>query len=150
MALFRRHPKDADAQSQDDAAAVERYEYLLATAQPDTINRMHAEAFEKLTAEARQSLFDRLSADAQNPSDRPVDSAPATLARVATDAETARPGSLLRILGAQGSAGHGDRTLLATIAALIVASPLATALFPYDYGAGTGSWAEDADDGLDY
>jgi hypothetical protein len=150
MSLFRRRPKNADAQSQDDVVAIERYEYLLATAQPDMINRMHIEAFEKLTPEARQSLFERLTADAPTAADKPIDAGSATLARLATDAETARPGSLLRILGPQGAASHGDKTLLATIAALIVASPLATTLFPYDYGAGTGLWVEDADDGLDY
>lgn len=149
MALFKRHPKGANAQTQGDAVAVERYEYLLATAQPDQINRMHIQAFERLTPEARQSLFDRLSADAAAPDARPIDTEPTTLARVATDAETSRPGTLLRILGQQGSASQGDATLLATIAALIVASPLATTLFPYDYGAGEGLWTEDSD-GLDY
>jgi hypothetical protein len=148
MALFKRRPKITDVQPQDDVTAVERYEYLLATAQPDVINRIHVEAFGKLPAEARQSLFERLSAEAPSADAKPIDAEPATLARVATDAETARPGSLLRSLGLQGAGSSANDTLLATISSLVVASPLATALFRYRYGDEAGFWAEDMDDGL--
>ncbi|GAA1446129.1 hypothetical protein [Leifsonia poae] len=150
MSLFKRHPKHDDGHSRDDDVAVERYEYLLATAQPDMITKMHLEAFAKLSDEQRDVVFQRFVDHAATPDDRPIDATPATLARVATDAETRRPGSLLRILGPQGADGSGDNVLLATISGLIVASPLAAALFPYDYGAGTGLWSEDADDSFDY
>lgn len=134
MALFGRH-REHGSTPDGTAAALERYEYVLATAQPDQQYAVHAEAFGRLTDAEREELRTRL-AEAVAPGDAPIDARPETLARVATDAERAASGSLARILG----------PLLPTVAAVVVASPLAIALFPYDYGAVTGQWAEDAED----
>lgn len=122
--------------SRDDGVAVERYEFVLATAQPDQLYRVHAEAFAALTDEQRGELRTRLGAGSAVEADRPIDDRPESLARVATDVETQRQGSLAGLLG----------PLLAAVARQVVASPVAIALFPYDYAAGTGLWAEDADD----
>lgn len=147
MPLFKRHPENPNEPNRDDEVAVERYEYLLATAPPETLNRIHAEAFEKLSDGRRRLLFERLKNDAAAPEDQPVDTAPATLARVATDAETARPGTLLRILGAEPSEPGGEVSLLEPVARLAVASFTAASFLPFDLSAGTQLWAEDADEG---
>lgn len=129
--MFRKHRGFGDGR-----AAVDRYEYVLATGQPDQLYRVHAEAFAALSDEQRAELRSRLSAEIGEQVDRPVDDRPETLARVATDLETTRPGNLARILG----------PLLPVIGALIMASPLAIALFPYDYAAGAEQWATGAED----
>ena len=128
--MSRKHRK---AQGED---AVERYEYLLATAQPDQLAQVHTEAFAALTDEQRADLRTRLAAESADEADRPVDDRPETLARVATDLEVARPGSLGRVLG----------PLLPAVAGSVMASPISVALFPYGYAAGSSVWQEDADD----
>lgn len=122
--------------SRDDEVAVERYEYVLAAGEQDQLFRVHVEAFAALTDDQRVDLRGRLTAETAEEADRPIDDRPETLARVATDLEAARPGSLERVLG----------PLLPAVAGAVVASPLAIALFPYDYAAGTGLWQEDAED----
>lgn len=121
-------------------AAVDRYEYVLATGQHDQLNRVHEEAFAALTDEQRSDLRARLSAEIAEEADRPIDDRPETLARVATDLEAARPGNLSRILG----------PLLPVVAGLVMASPLAIALFPYDYAAGTEQWATGAEEDSEF
>jgi len=128
--VSRKHRK---AQGED---AVERYEYLLATAQPDQLAQVHTEAFAALTDEQRADLRTRLAAESADEADRPVDDRPETLARVATDLDASRPGELTRILG----------PLLPVVAGHIMASPVAIALFPYGYAAGTGQWSADAEE----
>jgi hypothetical protein len=146
MSLSKKHPNDAGGRAHTDLVAVERYEYLLATAQPDTLNKVHAEAFRQLAGAQLDLLYRRFTENASSDEERPIDASPDTLARVATDTEVARPGSLAHILGPQGEP-NGSGSLLGTIGRLIVASPLVTTLFPYTYGAGTGLWPEDADEG---
>jgi hypothetical protein len=127
--VFRKH------RSSPEEEAVERYEFVLATGQQDQLLQVHTEAFGALTDEQRAELRIRL-AQSVDEADRPVDDRPESLARVATDVEVTRPGSLERVLG----------PLLPAIAASVVASPIAIALFPYGY-AGAGSvWQDDADD----
>ena len=53
-----------------------------------------------------------------------------------TDLEVTRPGSLESVLG----------PLLPAVAASVMASPVAIALFPYGYAAGSSVWQDDADD----
>ena len=129
--MSRKHRGSGDAQ-----AAIDRYEYVLATGQPDQLYRVHAEAFAALTDEQRSDLRGRLSAEIADEADRPVDDRPETLARVATDLDASRPGELTRILG----------PLLPVVAAHIMASPVAIALFPYGYAAGTSQWSTDAEE----
>lgn len=150
MGLFRRHRPEAagDAPGDDradDRAAVERYEYLLRTAPPGTLEEVHAEAFEKLTPPQLDILFERLS-DEQLVEHPPADSRPETLARAATRAEVARPGTLSRVFA--DDPGIDSRSLfpvslLDTIAGYVIASTLVGAFFPYDYG--TDADPSDAD-----
>ncbi len=129
--VSRKHRDSRDAQ-----AAIDRYEYVLATGQQDQVYRVHQEAFAALSDEQRAELRMRLSAEIGEEGDRPVDERPETLARVATDLEAARPGTVPRALG----------PLLPAVAGLIMASPVAIALFPYDYAAGTEQWATGAEE----
>ena len=131
--MFRKHRSSPEEEAEE---AVDRYEYVLATAQPDKLYQVHAEAFGALTDEQRSDLRTRLAAESADEADRPVDDGPEALARVATDLEVARPGSLRRVLG----------PLLPVIAAFVMASPVAIAMFPYGYAGGAGVWQEDADD----
>jgi hypothetical protein len=45
--------RSAAPQRSEDEIAVERYQYLLRTAPPETIEQVHQEAFSKLSAEQR-------------------------------------------------------------------------------------------------
>ncbi|MCI0157054.1 hypothetical protein KNO15_10140 [Leifsonia shinshuensis] len=129
MSRKHRDPRDA-------RAAIDRYEYVLATGQHDQVYRVHQEAFAELSDEQRVDLRARLSAEIAAEADRPIDDRVETLARVATDLEAARPGTLPRALG----------PLLPVVAGSIMASPVAIALFPYDYAAGTEQWATGAEE----
>ena len=107
MRLFRRtHVTTAPPDERTaDQIAVERYDHLLRTAPPDTIETMHAEAFEQLTPKQVDILFERLSEDSATPAERPQDAQPATLARAATRAEARGRGTMSRRLGpGRGSA----------------------------------------------
>ncbi|MEC5151553.1 hypothetical protein [Cryobacterium sp. GrIS_2_6] len=114
--------------------AVERYQYLLRTAPPETIEQVHTEAFAKLTDQQRDLLFQRLTENA-TPSERPADAAPATLAKAATRAELREPGTLERTLGRQGQGGLGfggmvGSTILGTVAGYVIGSALVSAFLP--------------------
>ena len=89
-----------DPPSEDDpaaSAAVARYDYLLRTAEPAQLARIHVEAFARLTPEQRDQLHTRLRTELP-PEEQPRTSQPADLARTATRAEAARPGVLAGIL----------------------------------------------------
>ena len=92
----------------EDEIAVQRYQYLLRTAPPETIEKVHEEAFGRLTSEQRQLLFSKLS---ENPttSERPADAEPATLAKAATRAELRQPGSMMQAFGGQGGGAGFQR-----------------------------------------
>lgn len=83
--------------SREDARAVDRYERMLRTAPSDVIEKVHVEAFEKLTPAQLDLLLERFTAEAPSPEERPADARPATLARSAAQAETRQPGALARI-----------------------------------------------------
>jgi hypothetical protein len=83
--------------SREDARAVDRYEQMLRTAPPDVIEKVHVEAFEKLTPAQLDLLLERFTVDAPSPEEQPADARPATLAHAAAQAETRRPGALARI-----------------------------------------------------
>jgi hypothetical protein len=126
----------------EDEIAVERYEYLLRTAPPETIERVHSEAFAKLTPEQRDLLFDKLTQNA-DASERPADAQPATLAQAATRAELQQPGSMARTLG--GDAGGGPSfgsmvgsSLLGSVAGYVIGSALVSSFLPQDIGQDVG------------
>ena len=143
----------------DDEIAVERYQYLLRTAPPDTIEQVHTEAFGKLTEEQRQMLFQKLSENA-NPSERPTDAAPSSLAKAATRAEIQEPGSLQRAFGGNGGQGVGGRggpsfgsmmgsSILGTVAGFVIGSALVSAFMPPMDGATDASGSDSGDSGAD-
>ena len=127
----------------DDEIAVERYQYLLRTAPPETIEQVHTEAFSKLTDEQRDILFRQLTENVP-PSERPADAAPATLAQAATRAELREPGTLTRSFGNQNGMGFGGMmgsSLLGTVAGFVIGSALVSAFMPMN-GGGTDAGAE--------
>src|SRR4029453_1152860 len=77
----------------DDARAIARYRYLLRTAPPEELERVHAEAFARLSPEQRSQVLAELSRDLP-PGERVPADDPASLARTATRAEMRQPGYL--------------------------------------------------------
>lgn len=118
-----------------DDQAIRRYQYLLATAPPDQIERAHEEAFAKLTPEQRRELLTRLAQG--DPADRPADDSPASLARSATRTEMREPGSLSRMFGRGGMGMGGVRMgmggmLLGTMAGAFIGTAIANEFFDHD------------------
>ena len=142
-----RAPRSAAApQRTDDEMAVERYQYLLRTAPPETIEEVHTEAFAKLTPEQRDLLFRQFSENV-NPSERPANAEPATLAQAATRAELQQPGTLARTFGNQGQGGMSfggmvGSSVLGTIAGYVIGSAIVSAFMPTDAGADAGSGSD--------
>lgn len=123
-------PRPAGATT-DDLRAVDRYDRLLRTADPATIERAHVEAFERLTPAQLDLLFERFTA-AATAADAPADARPASLARTAARVEGRERGLLRRLLGrrdgaapAPASATTADWTgasILDTVATYAIAS----------------------------
>ena len=103
-------PAPSGGASSDDERAIARYKYLLRTAPPEDIERVHTEAFGRLTPEQRQMVLQRLTEDLPE-GERPRSDQPADLARSATRAEMSRPGYL------QGAFAGGAGRLAAWVAA---------------------------------
>lgn len=123
-----------------DAAAIERYRYLLRTAPPDAIEQAHAEAFAQLTPEQRRQVLEGLSADVP-PQERATSDDPRALARMATRAEMRQPGTLEQRFGGMGGGmglgGVMATSLLASVAGAFVGTAIAGAIFDQsDGGAG--------------
>ncbi|MBP1242433.1 hypothetical protein ABID92_002225 [Frigoribacterium sp. PvP120] len=145
----------------DDEIAVERYRYLLRTAPPETIEQVHAEAFEKLSPEQRRMVFDELSREAGQ-GEQPRGDDAGSLAQAATRSELRKPGTLERTLGGGGAAGGpgqqaGGRpgmgmgsiiggSLLGTVAGYVVGSALVGAFLP-DASSDVAGGAGDGGDG---
>jgi hypothetical protein len=120
----------------EDERAVERYQYLLRTAPPETLEEAHAEAFARLTPEQRQLVLHQLvnvSPDAKLLDASGRDD-PRALARAATRAEMRNPGTLERSFSQASSPGMGGAGMMAgnfmsTIAGVMVGSAIANAFF---------------------
>ncbi|UYN84705.1 MAG: hypothetical protein KIT89_05960 [Microcella sp.] len=135
----------------DDERAIERYRYLLQTAPPETIERVHAEAFAKLTPEQRRLVFDELATTAPR-GEAPADDEPGTLARSATRAELRSPGAMERSLSGPSFGQIVGASLVGTVAGYVIGSALASAFLPpFDPGVADAGGAFDAsgDPGLD-
>ncbi|EWT01478.1 hypothetical protein N865_10045 [Intrasporangium oryzae NRRL B-24470] len=128
-------PPPRGGASSEDERAIARYRYLLRTAPPEDIERVHTEAFGKLSPEQRQMVLQRLNDDLPE-SERPRSDQPADLARSATRAEMNRPGYLQGAFGTGGRMGGGMEggmgmggmvagSMLGTIAGVVVGSALA-------------------------
>jgi hypothetical protein len=109
-----------------DEQALERYRYLVRTAPPDAIEQAHEEAFARLTPEQRRLALRDLSA-AVPEHERTAGDDPRSLARMATRAETNRPGTIERAFG--GGGGMLAGTLLGSFAAAFAGSLVAQSLF---------------------
>jgi hypothetical protein len=135
----------------DDAAAIERYRYLLRTAPPDQVEQAHREAFSQLTPEQRQQVLTQLGSQVPE-SERATSDDPQSLARMATRAEMRRPGTLERSFGGgMGGGGMGGGigmggliagSLLASVAGAFVGTAIADAMFD-----GSDESADSADGG---
>src|SRR4051794_40547100 len=100
-------PAPRGGASSEDERAIARYKYLLRTAPPEDIERVHTEAFAKLSPEQRQMVLQRLNEDLPE-GERPRSDEPADLARSATRAEMSRPGYLQGAFGGgRGGMGMG-------------------------------------------
>ena len=161
MGLFGRNAgrsQEAGASRQSpDEQAISRYQYLLKTAPPETIEQAHAEAFAKLTADQRRMVLQKLAEEAPA-SERPLieqgGANPQALARLATRAEMRQPGTMGRMFGQGGGMSMGGLiagSLLASIAGTVIGSAIANQFFSgegHDAGDGQdvgGSDAGDAD-----
>lgn len=127
----------------EDERAIARYRYLLRTAPPEELERVHAEAFSRLTPEQRSQVLAELSQNLP-PGERAPGDDPQALARAATRAEMRQPGYLEqtfsrgRFGGVGGRAGGGMGmgmggaimgSMMGTIAGVVVGSAIADALF---------------------
>ena len=157
----------ASAARSQDEIAVERYRYLLRTAPPETIEKVHEEAFANLTAEQRKMLFAQLTAGAPRGEAPAADDAH-SLAVSATRSEMRRPGTMEKSLAnvssvndqagapAGGSAlgggppGFGSMfgsSLLGSIAGYVIASTMMSAFLPGPMGTDAGGADAGSGDG---
>ncbi|WP_076264191.1 hypothetical protein [Intrasporangium flavum] len=155
-------PAPRGGASTEDERAIARYRYLLRTAPPEDLERVHSDAFAQLSPEQRQMVLQRLTEDLPE-SERPRSDAPADLARSATRAELRRPGYLQGAFagggrgmgGGMGMGGMIAGSMLGTIAGVVVGSVVADALFdgfdqsPEAAQAGEGDGSADASDSGD-
>ncbi|KQP01398.1 hypothetical protein [Leifsonia sp. Leaf264] len=114
-----------------DELAVQRYEYLLRNASPDTVEQVHTEAFAKMSYAQRDLMFDQLVARAAANDERPADATPASLAATATLVEKRQPGSIKRLFGNAGANPlWGDpNSMFYLFVSYSIASDLSTAYF---------------------
>ena len=129
-----------------DEQALERYRYLVRTAPPEAIEQAHEEAFAKLTPEQRRMALRDLSAAVPEHERTGADD-PRSLARMATRAETNRPGTVERAFGGGGGMLGGiGGNLLGSFAAAFAGSLVAQSLFS-EFGGGEAGAAGDGGEG---
>ena len=92
--------------SAKDHRAIARYDYLVRTAEPDQLERVHREAFENLTPHQRAQLSASLSSELPA-GERPRTDAPQDMARSATRLGVIDPRHLTSLLGRSGGGRRG-------------------------------------------
>ena len=123
------------AGSPDDTAALDRYERMLASAPTATIERVHVEAFERLTPAQLDQLFERFTASAATEDDRPADARPASLARSVLRPDARKPGAIARMLGADPAGVALNAWVSASILETLSGFAFASAFWgPWGYG----------------
>jgi hypothetical protein len=126
-------PQYASKRPLNEDQAIERYRYLLRTAPPEAIERVHQEAFARLTPQQRAEVLRELSAHMPTYEQTTLsqqDADPRALARLATRAEMREPGLMERMLGRWGGGGSSfGASLLTSFAAGFAGSLLANQLF---------------------
>ncbi|MGN7212785.1 hypothetical protein [Brachybacterium paraconglomeratum] len=90
--------------SAEDRRAIARYDYLVRTAEPDQLERVHREAFERLTPAQREQLSSSMRSELPE-GERPRSDAPQDLSRSATRLGVLDPRRLTRLLGRTGGVG---------------------------------------------
>jgi hypothetical protein len=91
-----------------DRIALGKYDYLLRTAEPEQLEQVHRDAFERLTPAQRELVLARLTEELPA-HERPRSGSAADLARAATRGQTSRPGLMQRVLGGHGTSNRGSR-----------------------------------------
>ncbi len=122
-------PRPPQRPRSDDEIAVERYRYLLRTAPPEAIERVHAEAFSKLTDAQRTLLFEELSRNAPE-GEAPRAQDPQSLAQAATRSELRQPGTLERSFQGPSFGAMVGSSLLGTVAGYVIGSAIVSAFLP--------------------
>lgn len=87
--------------SGEDRRAIARYDYLVRTIEPDQLERVHREVFERLTPAQREQLNSSMRSELPE-GERPRSDAPQHLARSATRLGVLEPRRLTRLLGRFG------------------------------------------------
>jgi hypothetical protein len=122
------------AQSVDEQA-IARYQYMLKTAPPETIEQAHAEAFAQLTPEQRRLVLQKITDNVPASERALVEQSganPQALARMATRAEIRQPGAMGRMFGQAGGMSLGGvmaGSLLSSIAGTVIGSMIARQFF---------------------
>lgn len=129
----------------EDRAAIGRYNYLLKTAEPEQLEQVHRDAFNRLTPAQREQVNAQLRAELPA-NEAPVSSSANDLARAATRGEAKNPGFLRKVfakpagrgaMGAVAGAGIGAAGgLLAAVAGGAVLSTVAAPLLEQAAGLG--------------
>lgn len=91
--------------SEPDRRAIARYDYLVRTAEPDQLERVHQEAFERLTPQQRSQLTASLRSELPE-GERPRTDAPQDVARSATRLAMLDPRRLTGLLSRSGGGGR--------------------------------------------
>lgn len=129
------------AASDADREAIARYDYLLETADPRTVEQIHREAFARLTPSQRAQVQERMNTEL-SPGERPASSSVDDLARAAGRTEAARPGRMRGLLsrvrggGAAGMVGGAAVGVLGVVAVGAVGSAVAGPLLEQAAGLG--------------
>ena len=95
--------------TEEDRRAIARYDYLVRTAEPEQLERVHREAFERLTPAQREQLSARMREELPE-GERPLTEAPQDLARSATRLGVLDPRRLTRLLGRDGGGAGSKRS----------------------------------------
>ncbi|MEE1618645.1 hypothetical protein [Brachybacterium sp. J153] len=98
--------RDTADLSTEDRRAIARYDYLVRTAEPDQLERVHREAFERLTPAQRAQLGATMREELPE-GERPRSEAPQDLARSATRLAAFDPRRLTEMLGRSGGGRSG-------------------------------------------
>ena len=127
---MNRDETDAGAARNPDERAVDRYRYLLRTAPPETLERAHEEAFERLSPSQRRMVLEGLTREVEPAEARGTTDEPRDLARLATRTELRRPGTIERVFGTQDArGGFGGGGFLPMLAGAFVGTAIANAMF---------------------
>ncbi|WP_431073740.1 cation-transporting ATPase [Microbacterium phyllosphaerae] len=135
------HPDRTGSASDADRAAIARYDYLLETADPRSVEQIHREAFARLTPAQRAQVQERMNTELA-PGERPASSSVDDLARAAGRTEAARPGRMRGLLsrvrggGAAGMVGGAAVGVLGVVAVGAVGSAVAGPLLEQAAGLG--------------